>query len=285
MKFTSEKTFLYCLGISLILFLNVTPSLSACVTNTTLPYRLPRTVIPVHYNLTISPQTVQPYALKGEVTILVNVVESTSCIVIHQAGLSFSGVTFTVNGNSQSSQSIQYDGVHQFGIIQFAQNLPLGQGSLFIEYDGFLNQNNATGFFVSPLELLTTPTTEEEHKKAILEHTGPTMLATQFEGPYARMAYPCFDEPELKATFDCSIIVENTPNITVLFNTKEVSSYISGSQLVTTYETTPIPISTYLIAFAVGNFEYLEQNNNGIRYRIYCSPGKVRFIFFFLFSY
>lgn len=76
------------------------------------------------------------------------------------------------------------------------------------------------------------------------------MLATQFESHYARELFPCIDEPEAKATFDLTLV---TPKgMTTLANTPAKASTPQGKGMVeTTFETTP-KMSTYLLAFVIG---------------------------------
>lgn len=77
------------------------------------------------------------------------------------------------------------------------------------------------------------------------------LIATQFESHHAREAFPCIDEPEAKATFDLSLITEK--GLTVLGNTPAKNTEDAGKDLVkTTFETTP-RMSSYLLAFVVGN--------------------------------
>jgi len=97
------------------------------------------------------------------------------------------------------------------------------------------------------------------------------MYATQFEGPYARRAFPVFDEPALKAKFEAQITVPE--NYTALFNTKELSVTHQKGMKIYRFEQTPVPMSSYLVAFAIGRFDYQEKVSRGIRYRVYTPAG------------
>ncbi|KAF7593156.1 hypothetical protein BBP40_011869 [Aspergillus hancockii] len=104
------------------------------------------------------------------------------------------------------------------------------------------------------------------------------MLSTQFESCDARRAFPCFDEPNLKATFDFEIEV---PEGQTALSNMSVKSQRKGSNpglKVVSFETTPV-MSTYLLAWAVGDFEYVEAmtqrkyNGKSIPVRVYTTRG------------
>jgi len=104
------------------------------------------------------------------------------------------------------------------------------------------------------------------------------MFSTQFESCDARRAFPCFDEPNLKATFEFCIEI---PNDNVALSNMPVKSVDKstkeGFQLIL-FEDTPI-MSTYLLVWAFGDFEYIEDftkreyNGKPIPVRVYTTRG------------
>ena len=103
------------------------------------------------------------------------------------------------------------------------------------------------------------------------------MYSTQFEACSARRAFPCFDEPRLKATFDFEIEIPDDQVALSNMPVKSASKTKDGLQLVS-FERTPV-MSTYLLAWAVGDFEYVEAftdrkyNGKQIPVRVYTTRG------------
>ncbi|MEX0932217.1 MAG: M1 family aminopeptidase [Candidatus Saccharimonadales bacterium] len=108
---------------------------------------------------------------------------------------------------------------------------------------------------------------------SVYKHGGQekTILSTQLEASHAREVLPCIDEPEAKATFTLSLTIPK--NQTALSNTPVKKITESGKLITVDFETTP-KMSTYLLAFAVGNFEFARKKiPNGPEVRVYAAPG------------
>jgi len=108
------------------------------------------------------------------------------------------------------------------------------------------------------------------------------IVSTQFESHYARMAFPCIDEPAAKATFDLKIIdtdIEDTILGNMPIKTERILTYNSVnsdldpkkdtdalnlntnvSRKIVTFKTTP-KMSTYLLAFCIGKFHKISKRN------------------------
>jgi aminopeptidase 2 len=104
------------------------------------------------------------------------------------------------------------------------------------------------------------------------------ILATsQLEATDARRAFPCFDEPSLKAEFTITLIADK--NLTCLSNMdvaseSEVHSEISGgTKKAVKFNKSPL-MSTYLLAFIVGELNYIETNNFRVPVRVYAPPNQ-----------
>jgi len=98
------------------------------------------------------------------------------------------------------------------------------------------------------------------------------LIATQFESHHAREAFPCIDEPEAKAAYDLTII--SPADQTVLSNTPINKQTTSSEGLTTTFETTP-KMSSYLLAFVIGEMDHMEATaKNGVKVTCYATPDQ-----------
>ncbi|XKL66707.1 hypothetical protein PGB90_010127 [Kerria lacca] len=102
------------------------------------------------------------------------------------------------------------------------------------------------------------------YRSSYLEQNQTKWLAvTQFEPTFARMAFPCYDEPRFKTPFTINfVLLERNYNYTILSNMPCHIIYNSKS-LMKWYrceETKPMP--TYLVAFAFVQFANLKTNSN-----------------------
>jgi len=141
-------------------------------------------------------------------------------------------------------------------IICFNEVLPLGEGTLAIEFQGTLN-DKMHGFYRSVYEL-------NGEKK--------NMAVTQFEPADARRCFPCWDEPAFKAVFKITLEV---PSETVaLSNMPVTEEKVNGPTKTVYFQESPI-MSTYLVAVIVGIFDYVEDfTTDGTRVRVYTQVGK-----------
>lgn len=99
------------------------------------------------------------------------------------------------------------------------------------------------------------------------------LIATQFESHSAREAFPCIDEPEAKAVFNLTLTTPKGQSVIANTPIKEQST--QDTKTTTIFEATPC-MSTYLLAFVVGELEYKERiTKGGIRIRTYATPDNV----------
>jgi puromycin-sensitive aminopeptidase len=140
----------------------------------------------------------------------------------------------------------------------FASELPVGTGVVTLTFTGEHN-DKMNGFYRSEY-------TDIKGEKQL-------MVSTQFEPIDARKAFPCWDEPLRKATFTCSLRVPS--HMTALSNMPEATSlsHADGTKTVTFLESPRM--STYLLAFVVGEFDHVSAlTKRGVLIRVFCPPGK-----------
>ncbi|KAG5463670.1 MAG: peptidase family M1-domain-containing protein [Olpidium bornovanus] len=103
-----------------------------------------------------------------------------------------------------------------------------------------------------------------------------SLVVSQFEATDARRAFPCWDEPAIKATFEVTLEVKK--HFTALSNMNVVEEKIDRDLKVVKFAKTP-KMSTYLVAFAVGEFGYIEAYTSGkfngrpVQCRLYTIKG------------
>ena len=219
---------------------------------------LPRSVRPSHYALTLTPD-LQNATFTGDVSIDILVSEITNEVVLNAIELELGSATFTPRGGETSaSTGITYNEDEETAAIRFGEPLPVGTGTLEISFTGILN-DQLHGFYLSTFR-----------DKDGVERR---MAATQFEASDARRCFPCWDEPAIKATFQVDLIIPE--GFSAISNTLESAPAPTdgGGQRVS-FPTTPI-MSTYLLAFIVGEMEFIEARSaNGTLNRVWATVGQ-----------
>lgn len=228
----------------------------------TKPYyqALPAHLQPVHYDVAIHDISRETYL--GNVVLDLNVHQSTTQLHLHQRDLAIGAVAASVGGEDVGATVGGHNAKAESFCIEFGRELVAGEAvQVKVAFEGRI-QTNMAGFYRS-----------EYVEGGETKH----MLSTQFEATDARRTFPCMDEPALKATFTVHITVES--HLTVLGNMPEASSERAGRTKTVTFERTP-KMSTYLLAWAVGEFEYVEAftedvyaHGRQLPVRIYTTPG------------
>lgn len=203
---------------------------------------LPPAFKPVHYHVAVGNIDLTNNTFAGEVTIELDTQNSSRQIHLHYRELTLHHKRISV---SSASKPVLVSGIHEhnakeYFVIELAEEIPASQSvTIDIGYQGII-QTNMAGFYRSAYE-----------KNGVQKH----MVSTQFEATDARRTFPCMDEPALKATFSVQLTIDK--NLVALSNTPVSIEDVQGDVKTVVFEKTPL-MSTYLLAWAVGEFEYIE---------------------------
>lgn len=218
---------------------------------------LPTNVIPRHYDVTLEPDF-EKFTFEGKVVIDFDVQEDTQSISLHTIEIDIHSAHIK-SGDSvvTSSSAITYDNSTQVSKIELKDAVPKGKTQLEIKYTGQLNDSMA-GFYRST------------YKKP--DGTEGILATTQMEANDCRRAFPCFDEPLHKAKFTVTLIADR--HLTCLSNMDvasetDVHSEMSGTtKKAVKFNPTPL-MSTYLVAFIIGELNYIETKKFRVPIRVY----------------
>jgi aminopeptidase N len=213
--------------------------------------RLPQTVVPEHYDLAFSVD-LGAERFSGTETVRIQVTQPTTRVVLHAVDLDIRDATVGPSGASQSAR-VTFDTKDETATLSVARPLEPGLAEIRLRFNGTLDQK-LRGFYIS-----RTP----RRKYAV----------TQFESTDARRAFPCFDEPALKATFSLALTVDTGD--TAISNGRQVSDTPGPgrNRHTLTFATSP-KMSSYLVAMAVGDFRCLEDKSDGVPIRACAVPEK-----------
>uniref|UniRef100_A0A8C2DQB6 Aminopeptidase n=1 Tax=Cyprinus carpio TaxID=7962 RepID=A0A8C2DQB6_CYPCA len=215
-------------------------------------WRLPQTLSPQTYNVTLWPR-LEPdptglYIFTGMSSVVFRCVEKTNLILIHSNKLNMTKHPTLIGLGSKPAPTIESIVMHtktQYMAIHLKEELTAGESyELYTEFVGEL-ADDLGGFYRSEYN-------ENGVKKVV--------ATTQMQPTDARKAFPCFDEPAMKAVF----------HITLYHDPATVALSNVDSTLVTrtTFAATEV-MSTYLLAFIVSDFGFIEQNIDKLQIRIF----------------
>lgn len=220
------------------------------------PYRLPRHVIPTRYDLRLEPDLTTA-TFTGQVTISLTVHQPTQTIVLNAVDLVIDSAEVEKHEGLRIEASIELDHSLQRATLLFRAPIPQGTWKLHLSFHGKLN-DQLRGFYRSTYKDLSG--------------TVQTLAATQFEATDARRAFPCWDEPDFKAVFATTLLID--PRLTAVSNTTILSESTEGNKKVVRFADS-ITMSTYLVAFIVGQIEATKPVYIGkTPLRLWTIPGK-----------
>lgn len=203
--------------------------------------RLQSSVIPQTYDIHLTVD-LDSFQVTGSVSIACSVQSSVDYISLHAVAMTISGHTLhNDNGEVLEHNEVLYP-ENDFFIFNLTEPLEPGLIVSLLQFNYTLG-NDLVGFYRSFY-------TDVDKKKRYL-------ASTQFEATDARKAFPCFDEPSLKANF--SLHVTHNSRYRAWFNMPAMSrTRPNPSGMVTTLFQTSLKMSTYLVAFVVSDFQCIK---------------------------
>jgi len=218
---------------------------------------LPESSRPSKYRIKLHPD-LKNFTFDGEQSVDIQVLEPTSKIVLNAIDLKISSATLHAMGTTLTNPSITMDKDSETATLDFGETIQPGDARLEMAFTGELN-DKLMGFYRSEY-------TSQDGETRYL-------ATTQFEPTDARRAFPCWDEPAKKATFEVTLVFSD--EYQAVSNTPAVEEAVPGPGLKSIrFAETPI-MSTYLLAFIVGHLVSIEQRaEGGTMVGVWTTPGK-----------
>ncbi|OAO12393.1 metallopeptidase M1 [Blastocystis sp. ATCC 50177/Nand II] len=222
--------------------------------------RLPDNVVPVTYYIHYDDIDLKKWVFSGTVDVDLEVKKETSFIMLNAKELSIASASVTAGGVTTEIEEFTVYKSKERVVFHLATPMKEGSIRLHVAFAGILN-DYLQGFYRS---------------KYIVDGEERYMATTQFESTDARQAFPCWDEPALKAKFN--IFLTTPVGFTAVSNMpivrKDTIQKNGVTKNVFQFAETPI-MSTYLIAFVVGEFDKVTgYTKEGVEVNCYTPLGK-----------
>ncbi|XP_007238065.3 glutamyl aminopeptidase [Astyanax mexicanus] len=230
-------------------------------------FRLPDHIIPFHYDLHMEPDMVED-TYTGRVSIQFNLTKPSTHIWLHIRETFVTAVpTLTINEFDGFSRVVEVKGCFEYTpqeylVVEATEQLNATDFheyyTLTLHFQGWLN-GSLVGFY-----------------KTTYQEGGETrkIAATDHEPTDARKSFPCFDEPNKKATYNISITHDVLYQAMSNMPVEKTETLPDGK--VKTIFMKSVKMSTYLVCFAVHRFEFVERiSESGIPLRIYAQPSQI----------
>ncbi|XP_042891875.1 aminopeptidase N-like [Penaeus japonicus] len=245
-----------------------TPSIITTKAAEKLDVRLPGSLKPLHYLVKLQPFINGNFSISGYAEVEMEVLEPTSNITLHISDIITKNDTIKVHPLGQARtrgvriKKHEYDHARQFYIAHLKN--PLQKGTKYVlsmEFIGYLNAE-LHGFYRSSY--------------TDIDGSIRNVAVTQFQATYARKAFPCFDEPAMKATFEIHLARESW--MTTLSNMPIAETVpVEGQEgwVWDRYERS-VPMSTYLVAFVVSDFAHVNSTEiEHVVLRVWARPEAI----------
>ncbi len=218
--------------------------------------RLSRAVLPISYSLTIETDA-EFDRFSGQVTITLEVMEATGTVVLHAKELEVE-MGWLAQRDQRIPATLTADPASERITVQADRPLAEGPAQLHLRFAAPVSRG-LLGYY----------------RSTYVDGSGAERVlgATQFEAPHARRAFPCFDEPEFKATFHVTLV--HAEGLLAISNGPEIGRESLGDGRMRVHFGATIPMSTYLVAWVIGPLELTAPvDAGGVAVRVAHVPGK-----------
>ena len=217
---------------------------------------LPKTSSPKRYEIKLDID-LENFSYLGIQTVEIQVLENTKSIFLNSIGIKISHASLRANDKENNNLSVEYFEDDERICLSSKNEIKKGEYKLYLEFTSEIT-NDLKGFYRSKF------LTKKDEEKWI--------ATTQFEPTSARNAFPCWDEPEYKAVFSISIVADK--KYLRVSNEKVLSEKEVGNNKIETTFVDSMKMSTYLVAFVIGELEATEIGEAGnTKIRIIHRPG------------
>ncbi len=203
-------------------------------------------VVPQGYSLHLEP-SFKSFTYTGKESISVIVRKATNKITLNSTDLKITSASVE-SGSSRLPAHVSYNRAAETVTFTTSKKVK-GPARLVLHFSGKVN-DNPKGFYKG---------------KYMYNGKPSCIMTTQFEPVDARSAFPCFDEPAMKATFNLSLLIENGFSAVSNMPPKE-EKRVRDKKLIT-FETTP-KMSTYLLYFGIGDFVMASKKVHNMNMRV-----------------